>query len=117
MDFQHSIRWIGVKLPRSVSNQQYAALLHAIFSVVNVAGLAEVSSVVSDEAVTDAVLNAEYDEACVRVVTDQIRGRGRRVVAMPPLNVANANSLVLAGARTHHCGLGVLVCPADRRRC
>lgn len=55
----------GVKLPLSVSNQQYAALLHAIFSVVNVAGLAEVSSVVSDEAVTDAVLNAEYDRLSI----------------------------------------------------
>jgi hypothetical protein len=61
VDFQSDHREVVVKLPRGVSNGQYAAIAHAVFSVLDVAGLADGSSVVPDRLVTDWEMNAAFD--------------------------------------------------------
>lgn len=50
-----------MKLPRCLPNDRYAAITHAVFSVLEVAGLASVSSVVPDRLATDTDMNAAFD--------------------------------------------------------
>jgi hypothetical protein len=40
MDFRSNYRTIVVRLPPSLSNERYAPLVHAIFSLLDVAGIA-----------------------------------------------------------------------------
>lgn len=61
MDFQSDCREFVVKLPRSLPNDRYAAITHAVFSVLDVAGVASMSSVVPDRLATDSDLNAAFD--------------------------------------------------------
>jgi hypothetical protein len=60
MDFR-SYRAVLVKLPPDVSTERYAAITHAIFSVLDAAGVARSSSVVNDRMASDAELNAAFD--------------------------------------------------------
>lgn len=61
VDFQSDYRAVLVKLPGSLPNDQYAAITHAVFSVLDVAGLASVSSVLPDQVATDSDMNAAFD--------------------------------------------------------
>ena len=61
VDFQSDYREFVVKLPRSLSNDRYAAITHAVYSVLDVAGLANMSSVVPDRQATDSDMNAAFD--------------------------------------------------------
>ncbi len=61
MDFQTDCRGLYLKLPPGLPNDQYAAIAHAVFCVVEVAGLANRSSVVPDRLVSDADLNGAFD--------------------------------------------------------
>jgi hypothetical protein len=56
-----SYRQIAVKLPPDLSPERYAAITHAVYSVVDAAGLAAEASVVVDELATDAELNQAFD--------------------------------------------------------
>jgi hypothetical protein len=55
-------RCIEVRLPADLTNVEYAAVLHAMWSVLNVAGIGDVSSLWPDGRVTDAELNDAFDE-------------------------------------------------------
>ncbi|PSL51414.1 hypothetical protein B0I31_12143 [Saccharothrix carnea] len=48
-------------MPLDVPAERYAAITHAVYSVLDVAGLAAVASVVVDELATDAELNRAFD--------------------------------------------------------
>jgi hypothetical protein len=61
VDFQSDCREVLVKLPRGLSNDRYAAIAHVVYSVLDVAGLASVSSVVPDRLATDSDMNAAFD--------------------------------------------------------
>ncbi len=61
MDFCTNYRAVLVKLPPDLSAERYAAITHAIFSVLDVAGLAGCSSIVSDRLATDVELNVAFD--------------------------------------------------------
>jgi hypothetical protein len=61
VDFQSDCREVLVKLPCGLPNDRYAAITHAMYSVLDVAGLANVSSVVPDRLATDSDMNAAFD--------------------------------------------------------
>lgn len=54
-------RRLEVRLPADLSNARYAAVVQAVWSVLNVAGLGETSSLRPDDRVTDVELNAAFD--------------------------------------------------------
>ena len=55
-------RRLEVRLPAGLSNARYAAVVQAVWSVLNVAGLGEMSSLRPDDRVTDTELNDAFDE-------------------------------------------------------
>ena len=61
MDFRNDYRAVLVKLPPDLAAERYAAITHAIFSVLDAAGVASSSSIVSDRLATDAELNTAFD--------------------------------------------------------
>lgn len=61
VDFQSDCREVLVRLPRGLPNDRYAAIAHAVYSVLDVAGLANVSSVVPDRLASDSDMNAAFD--------------------------------------------------------
>jgi len=61
MDLWSGNRTLLVKLPPGLPNERYAAIAHAIFSVLDAAGLAGRSSMITDDAATDDALNAAFD--------------------------------------------------------
>lgn len=54
-------RELRIKLPADLPNDRYATITHTVFSVLEVAGIAEESSVLVDDTATDIALNADFD--------------------------------------------------------
>lgn len=54
-------RELWIKLPADLPNDRYATIAHTVFSVLDAAGVADVSSVLVDYAATDTDLNAAFD--------------------------------------------------------
>lgn len=54
-------RELRVTLPADLPNEQYATITHAVFSVLDVAGIADTSSVHVDAVATDSDLNDAFD--------------------------------------------------------
>jgi hypothetical protein len=61
VDFQSDCREVVVKLPPGLPNDRYAAITHAVYTVLDVAGLANRSSVIPDRLATDSDMNAAFD--------------------------------------------------------
>ncbi|MFT7835588.1 hypothetical protein Q5530_05505 [Saccharothrix sp. BKS2] len=56
------MRRLEVLLPADVTSREYAAVAHAVWAVLNAAGLGGDSALRPDEKITDAELNAAFDE-------------------------------------------------------
>ncbi|MBB5808838.1 hypothetical protein F4560_008606 [Saccharothrix ecbatanensis] len=54
-------RELRFKLPADLPNHIYATVAHAMFSVLDVAGIADVCSVLIDDGASDADLNEAFD--------------------------------------------------------
>lgn len=54
-------RELRIELPADLPNDRYAAITHAVFSVLDAAGVAGESSVLVDDTATDGALNAAFD--------------------------------------------------------
>ena len=54
-------RELRIKLPTDLPNDRYASITHAVFAVLAVAGVAETSSLLIDDAAADADLNEAFD--------------------------------------------------------
>ena len=54
-------RELQIRLPGDLPNDRYASITHAVFSVLDAAGVAEDSAILVDERVTDAELNESFD--------------------------------------------------------
>jgi hypothetical protein len=54
-------RELRVTLPADLPNEQYATITHAVFSVLDAAGVADTSSVLVDATATDHDLNEAFD--------------------------------------------------------
>ncbi len=54
-------RELRIELPPDLPNDRYATITHAVFSVLDVAGIAEESMVRVDELATDSDLNDDFD--------------------------------------------------------
>jgi hypothetical protein len=54
-------RHLEVRLPPDLSNKTYAALTHAVWAVLNAAGLGDTSYIRPDSKVTDAELISAFD--------------------------------------------------------
>jgi hypothetical protein len=54
-------RELRITLPADLPNDRYATITHALFCVLDAAGVAAASSVLVDTAATDAELNAAFD--------------------------------------------------------
>lgn len=64
-------RELRIKLPADLLNDRYAIITHAVFSILDVAGVAEESSVLVDDTATDPELNAAFDRHCARLDIDR----------------------------------------------
>ncbi|MEV8442080.1 hypothetical protein AB0425_32275 [Actinosynnema sp. NPDC051121] len=54
-------RELRIELPSDLPNDRYATITHAVFSVLDVAGIADQSLVRVDALVTDGELNDDFD--------------------------------------------------------
>lgn len=54
-------RELRIKMPANLPNDRYATITHAVFSVLDAAGVADQSSVLVDDSATDTELNAAFD--------------------------------------------------------
>ena len=54
-------RELRIELPSDLPNDRYATITHAVFSVLDVAGIADTSSVLVDAIATDPDLNEAFD--------------------------------------------------------
>ncbi len=55
-------RRLEILLPPDVTARKYAAVAHAVWAVLNAAGLGGDSSLRPDDGITDEELNAAFDE-------------------------------------------------------
>lgn len=65
-------RHVRVALPGDLSNTTYAQLVYGIQGLLCAAGLGSHSTIWPDPYISDAELNASYDQACARLVSDRI---------------------------------------------